>query len=126
MSSKETLDAIILIEMQCGGNKMDPCPHQQHHNALPARSISWKSYKQPWGYSLASTITRSIVMDCFIWGYLKQKIWNVPRTQQPQNTADLQASIIKKCANVPGDVIERAFDAMVERCQQFLCQNKIF
>ena len=43
---------------------------------------------------------------------------NVPRAQQPQNIADLQASMTRECENVPRDIIERAFDAVVERCQK--------
>ncbi len=50
--------------------------------------------------------------DFFLWGYLKQHIWNVP-----QNFKELQNSIITACRNLEQQMIQAAFNAMVSRAR---------
>ena len=40
------------------------------------------------------------ICDFFLWGYLKQQIWNVPHDQQPQNLEELRNSIVTACRNL--------------------------
>ena len=34
------------------------------------------------------------IFDFFLWGYIKQQIWDVPQDQQPQNLEELRISIV--------------------------------
>ena len=58
-----------------------------------------------------------LAIDFFLWGYLKQKIWGVPRNQQPTTCGQLGAAIIRESQNVPRE----PFTALVDRCQR--CVN---
>ena len=61
------------------------------------------------------------ILDFFFWGYIKHKIWNVPRNQQPTNLNQLQAAIVRECRALQRAVIISAFPAMVRRCE--MCIN---
>ena len=58
------------------------------------------------------------ILDFFLWGYLKHKIWDVPVAQQPQTVRELKAAIESEWANLPAAMTERSFDGMVERCHK--------
>ena len=57
------------------------------------------------------------VCDFFLWGYLKQKMWNVPINDQPQNLRELREAIRRECGNLERQMIQRAFDGMVSRAR---------
>ena len=52
------------------------------------------------------------VCDFFLWGYLKQQIWDVPHNQQPQTLRALRAAIVQACNNLQ-QMIRNAFDGML-------------
>ena len=54
----------------------------------------------------------------FLWGHLKQKIWNVPRHDQPRNLDQLREAITQECNNLDRQIIKRAFDATVSRARR--------
>ena len=39
------------------------------------------------------------VSDFFLWGYLKQQIWEVPHNQQPQTLRALPTAVVQACNN---------------------------
>ena len=63
------------------------------------------------------------VLDFFVWGHIKQKIWDVPRNQQPANLNQLRAAIIRQFAALPRDMIQRLFNAMLDRCRKCIDSN---
>ena len=63
------------------------------------------------------------ILDFFVWGHLKHKIWTVPRNQQPQNIDELKRAIRRECEAIPRDMIFDAFHAMVDRCQRCINSN---
>ena len=50
------------------------------------------------------------VCDFFLWGYLKQRIWNVPHDEQPNNLRQLREAIVTECRNIDQQTIQRSFD----------------
>ena len=58
------------------------------------------------------------ILDFFAWGYLKQKIWDVPKNQQPRDIEQLKAAIIRECRALPREIILRSFEAMVSRARR--------
>ena len=58
------------------------------------------------------------VPDFFLWGYIKQEIWKVPRNQQPASWRQLRAAITRECRNIPRNVIQNAFHAVIQKCQK--------
>eukprot|EP00111_Clytia_hemisphaerica_P017991 TCONS_00053258-protein len=58
------------------------------------------------------------VCDFFLWGHLKQKIWEVPVNQQPQNLDELEDKLREACDNLNLQFIRNAFDAMVTRARK--------
>ena len=58
------------------------------------------------------------ICDFFLWGYLKQQIWNVPHDQQPHSLEELRNSIMTACRNLEQPIIHDSFDAMVSRARQ--------
>ena len=57
------------------------------------------------------------VCDFFLWGYLKQQIWDVPHDQQPQNLMELREAIVRSCRNLDGQMIQKSFDCMLTRAR---------
>ena len=55
------------------------------------------------------------ICDVFLWGYLKQHIWNVPLYQQLHSLEELRISIMTACCNLEQRTIHDSFDAMVSR-----------
>ena len=45
------------------------------------------------------------VCDLFLWGYLKQRIWNVPHDEQPNNLRQLREAIVTECRNIDQQTI---------------------
>ena len=58
------------------------------------------------------------ICDFFLWGYLKQQIWNVPHEQQPTNMRQLRDAIVLACESLNQQMIQRSFDAMVSRARR--------
>ena len=58
------------------------------------------------------------ILDFFLWGYLKHKIWSVAQNQQPTDIMNLEAAIVREFAQIPRVFIRNAFDAMVDRCHR--------
>ena len=55
------------------------------------------------------------VCDYFLWGYLKQQIWDVPHNQQSQILRALRVAIVQACNNLQQQMIKNAFDGMLTR-----------
>lgn len=66
------------------------------------------------------------VCDFFLWGYMKQAIWNVDLHEQPKNLEDLRAAILRVARSIPADMISRAFDGMVGRCEKCIEANGLW
>ena len=76
--------------------------------------VSWKAGQLSGGYSLATKIIRFGSVGIFSFGgYIKHNIWNVHPAQQPSNTRQLQAAIVRECHNFPQTFIQNTFDGMV-------------
>ena len=58
------------------------------------------------------------VCDFFLWGYLKQQIWEVSQDQQPQNLGELREAIVRSCRNLDGHMIQRSFNGMLTRARK--------
>lgn len=58
------------------------------------------------------------VLDFFLWGYLKNEIWRVPRNQQPSTVDQLKQAITRQCRLIPRDLIINSFQGMIRRCQK--------
>ena len=67
------------------------------------------------------------ICDFFLWGYLKQTIWNVQRDQQPRNLRELREAIVSACESLGQEMIQNAFDGMIYRAQRcILAQGHAF
>ena len=58
------------------------------------------------------------ICDLFLWGYLKQTIWNLPVELQPQNLEQLGDTIIQACNSINKDMIANSFDRMLRHCRK--------
>ena len=58
------------------------------------------------------------ILDFFLWGYLKHKIWSVQRNQQPSNIEQLKESIRRNCREIPRNKILDSFQGMINRCNK--------
>ena len=63
------------------------------------------------------------ICDFFLWGYLKQTIWNVPVELQPQNLQQLRDAIIRACNGINRDMIANSFDGMLKRCRKCIAAD---
>ena len=63
------------------------------------------------------------ILDFFVWGHLKHKIWTVPRNQKPRNIDELKRAIRRECEAIPRDMIFDTFHAMVDRYQRCISSN---
>ena len=53
------------------------------------------------------------ICDFFLWGYLKQTIWNVPVELHQQNLQQLRDAVIRACNGINRDMIANSFDGML-------------
>jgi hypothetical protein len=58
------------------------------------------------------------ICDFFLWGYLKQQIWNIPHEQQPRNLKQLRQAGILACQRLDAQIIQSAFSGMVNRARR--------
>lgn len=58
------------------------------------------------------------ICDFFLWGYLKQQIWNVPHEQQPRNLRQLRQAVILVCQSLDAQMVQNAFSGMVNRARR--------
>jgi hypothetical protein len=58
------------------------------------------------------------ICDFFLWGYLRQQIWNVPHEQQPRNLRQLRQAVILACQSLDAQMIQSAFSGMVNRARR--------
>ena len=58
------------------------------------------------------------ILDFFLWGYLKHKIWSVQRNLQPSNIEQLKESIRRNCREIPRNMILDSFQGMINRCNK--------
>ncbi len=58
------------------------------------------------------------ILDFFLWGYLKTKIWDVQRNMQPTTIDQLKNAIRRQCRDIPRDFILNAFQGMLARCNK--------
>ena len=49
------------------------------------------------------------VCDFFLWGYLRQQIWDIHHNQQPQTLRALRTAIVQACNNLQ----QQMFDSML-------------
>ena len=63
------------------------------------------------------------VCDFFLWGYMKQQIWERPRNLQPQTLDQLKASITNVAAHLDPQMIRNAFTGMVNRVNKCYGKN---
>ena len=63
------------------------------------------------------------VCDFFLWGYMKQQIWEQPQNLQPQTLDQLKASITNVAANLDPQMIRNAFAGMVNRVNKCFGKN---
>ena len=55
---------------------------------------------------MSSKITRLRNLGFFFWGHIKNKIWDVPRPQQPITIWQLSSPTVRKCRNMPAVLIQ--------------------
>ena len=63
------------------------------------------------------------ICDFYLWGVLKQFIWERPLDQQPQNLRALKDAIRDAVDHLDPEVIRKAFEGMVHRAQKCLDKN---
>ena len=51
----------------------------------------------------------------FYWGCIKNKIWDVTQSQQPDTIKQLSPKVRRECRNMPAILIQNTFDGMVNR-----------
>ena len=83
------------------------------HRQFPGKVISKRG---DWNWPPCSPDLA--VLDFFLWGYLKHKIWSVAQKQQPTDIMDLKAAIVRECAQIPRAFIRNVFDAMMPSLHQ--------
>ena len=80
-----------------------------------------KVNKSSWFFRMASKITRLSNLGFLFYGYIKNKIWNVPRPQPPNTIRQLPATALREYRNMATAFIQIAFDGMINRPRR--CQN---
>ena len=63
------------------------------------------------------------ICDFFLWGQLKQMIWDVPLENQPQDLNQLEQKLREACNNLNREFLQKAFDGMVNRARRCIDVN---